>query len=368
MAPRRSGGGGIFISSSSASCSSSAFIATSSKIYLGYFATFFIIDSALLWIASRLLFKLQRGRPLLRWLLILSIILTVFDHAWDVLFLVLGECSITGVDLSVKLALVSSFLDVVAISLLVGVVMVSLCKRLHHIANMAPRLIAILHGLWAAGFACFYFIAMCLYAAITTKQLDFSSSYGRRKALASLVMGWNGMMTLAGVVLLLGMLSTAFNLVGPLSRCRHQKSSSLSIIVSFLALSSVCFGASFLAHQILVYRMFWKTTSVIDARDGYYALVFLNLFFYSSTFLFALLVTVSPAFSDNEPSNDVHHPVPQQLAYALPVQQNPPDPHILLMQQNAQQPYPPVGMTQPYQPTQQHPYHPHHNTPPAPYY
>lgn len=146
-------------------------------------------------------------------------------NGWDLLFLVLGECNITDVDLIVKLSLVSGFLGVIAASLLVGAVMVSICKRLHQVANMSPRLIAIIHGLWAAGFAFIYFVATCLFAVITTREIDFSSSSRRRRGWAGLVVGWNGVMTFAGVVLLLGMLSTAFNLISSMSRCKALKSS-----------------------------------------------------------------------------------------------------------------------------------------------
>ncbi|KKZ61836.1 hypothetical protein EMCG_03625 [[Emmonsia] crescens] len=360
MAPRRGGhfGGG----GSSSACSSNAFALTSNRIYLGYFIAFLLVDAVLLSMASRRLFKPKRGGPLVRWLLMLSIILSVFIHGWDLLFLVLGECNITDVDLIVKLSLVSGFLGVIATSSLVGAVMVSICKRLHQVANMSPRVIAIIHGLWAAGFAFIYFVAACLFAVIATREIDFSSSSRRRRGWAGLVVGWNGVMTFAAVVLLLGMLSTAFNLISSMSRCKALKTSSLRRDIPFLALSSVCFGASFLAHQILAYRVSWKAVSSFDLRDGYYAVVFLSLFFYSSTFLFALLVATSPALTDNELQNVAQDPNQQQTNYAYPIQSQTP-----LMQQYSQQPYTSAPQTQPYQPPHQL-YDPHHNPAPTPSY
>ncbi|OJD16581.1 hypothetical protein AJ78_03272 [Emergomyces pasteurianus Ep9510] len=366
MAPRRGGGGGgSFGGSSSASCSSSAFTSTNDQIYLGYFIAFFVIDSVLLWMASRL-FKLKRSDPFVRWPLMLSVILNVFIHGWNLLFLVLGECGAIGINLNVKLSLVSGFLSVIATSLLVGAVMVPICKRIHQVANMSPRLIATLHGLLVTGFAVFYFIAACLIAAITTMESGFST-YRRRRALASLIVAWNGVVTFTGVVLLLGMLSTAFNLVSPMSRSKVLQSSSLRRNILCLALSSICFGAFFLADRIVAYRVTWKQSSNYDLLVSYYAMEALCLFFHSLTFLFALLVATSTALTDGVQSVAQEQPAQPQSNYAYPIQSNPPDFNVPLMQQYPQQSYPPVPSVQPYQQPHQL-YDPHHHPVPAPYH
>ncbi|OAX82444.1 hypothetical protein ACJ72_03206 [Emergomyces africanus] len=342
MAPRRGGGfGGSFGGGSSASCSSSAFKSTNNQIYLGYFITFFVIDSVLLWMASRL-FKLKRSYPLVRWPLMFSVILNVFIHGWNLLFLVLGECGATGLDLTAKLSLVPGFLSVISTSLLVGVVMVPICKRIHEVANRSPRLLVIIHGLWAAGFAVSYFIAACLFAAITVMEVSYSI-YRRRWTLAGLVDGWNGVMTLASVVLLLGMLSTALNLVSPMSRCKVLQSSPLRCNILCLALSSVCFGAFFLVDRIVAYRVNWKRSSNYDMVIAYYAM--------------EALYGVQSVPQEQPP---------HQANYAYPIQSNPPDAHVPLMQQYPQHSYPPVPSVLSYQQPHQL-YDPHHQPVPAPY-
>ncbi|KAL2375300.1 hypothetical protein BDBG_05777 [Blastomyces gilchristii SLH14081] len=366
MAPRR-GGGGIFSGGSSASCSSSAFTSELPRIDLGYLATYLLIDLVLLWVAARKLFRFKHSnKPPGRWLLMLSIIPRVCAHAWSLLFLVLDQCLITTPELTVKLALVSTFLHVIAISLLVGALMVSICKRLHQIANMSPRLIAILHGLWTGGFAGSYLIAMCIYAAEAVQQFEYSSSFSSSPALESLARARNGLMILAGVLFVAGMLSTAYTLLSAMSRGSNLKTSSLRRYAPFLAATCVGFAATFLAEQIVTYRLLRGT---YVTPDSYYAVRFLYMFFYSASFLLAVLIVTSPALANNEPPGVVQETFQQQPAasYAYPVQPNPPGPNVPLMQQYPQQSYPPVPPVQPYQANQQ-PYDPHSPRPPAAYY
>ncbi|OJD28102.1 hypothetical protein ACJ73_00499 [Blastomyces percursus] len=230
---------------------------------------------------------------------------------------------------------------------------------------MSPRLIAVLHGIWTGGFAGFYLIAMCIYAAVTVQQFEYSSSFSSRRALKSSIKAWNGIMILAGVLLVAGMLSTAYTLLSAMSR-GSNKTSSLRGYAPFLAATCVGFGATFLAEQILTYRVFWESRGAYVTPGEYYAALFLYMFFYSASFLLAVLIVTSPALTNNEPPGVVQETFQQPASYAYPVQPNPPGPNVPLMQQYPQQSYPPVAPVQPYYANQQ-PYDPHNPQPPAAY-
>ncbi|PGH00219.1 hypothetical protein GX51_05916 [Blastomyces parvus] len=364
MAPRRGGGGGgSYFGGGTPSCSRYAFESGTAKVSLSYNVVYLVIGIVLLWVASRKLFKVKHGnKPPGRWLLILSLTLIVCAQAWFLVFLVLGQCTITSGRFNTKITLVATFLNVLAVSLLVGALMVSICKRLHEVANMAPRRIAMLHGLWAGAFAGFYFISACIYAAISTLQFEYSSSRSSYRALGGLIRGWNGVLTLAGVILLAGMASTAYTLLSAMSR-GNLKTSSLRRYLPFLAVSCVGLGVTFLADLILTYRLFWAVrNSYIVSAGGYYALTFIYMLFYCLSSLLAVLVVASPAMTNNEPQGVTHEAFPQQQpSYAYPVQQNPPDANVPLMHQYPQQSYPPVPPVQPYNAHQQ-------PQPPASYY
>ncbi|KLJ08798.1 hypothetical protein EMPG_15766 [Blastomyces silverae] len=366
MAPRR-GGGGSFGGGSSASCSSYAFSIVTSKIDLVYFVAYLIIDSVLLWLAKRKLFgSKDGGKPPGRRYLMVSITVMVLAHTWGLVFLVLGQCDITNIPLSAKLSLVGVFLSVIATSSLVGALMISICKRLLQVANMSPRIIAILHILLSGGFAVFYFIATCIFIPLITEQFGYSSTNTE-----SLVMAWNGVMTLAGVLLVVGMLSTAYTLMATMSRGASLKASRLRRYAPFLAVSCVGFGATFLAQQILTYSFAWKP-SVSVTRGSLHALGFIFMFCYSSSFWFAVLFAASPALTNNERRSVAEEPFQQQQpTYEYPVQPNALGPNVPLMQQYPQQSYPQqsypsVPPAQPYHANQQ-PYDPHHPKPPAAY-
>ncbi|PGH15220.1 hypothetical protein AJ79_02585 [Helicocarpus griseus UAMH5409] len=373
MAPRRGGGGGRGGSSSPSKCSlNNAFSSPYDKITIAFFAVFLVIDFLLLMVAWSKLVNQKRGRPAARWGLLISVFLMVFIHAWDIVFITLNECAVTDYDLYPKVQLVSVYLELFAIASLVGVVAVWICKRLHQAANMSPKLIAIFHGLWVAAFAGFYFIAVCIYAAVIAFQTSSSSSSRTRRRLAArLSKAWNGVMILAAVILLLGMISTVFNLLISRSRCAALKSSSLRKHIPLLAICSFCFGVVVLIRQVFSYRVRWSGPMDDNWINGYFAMQFLQMFFYSTTFLFALLAAASPALLDWDKVPAAHIPVQQTPSYAFSsTQPNQSQQHVqapLIQpspQSSPQQTYPAVPTPQPYShyPT----YEPYSNQTPAP--
>ncbi|KAK2787549.1 hypothetical protein FQN53_004998 [Emmonsiellopsis sp. PD_33] len=315
MAPRRGGGGGSFGSVSS--CASGAFSTKASQAQIAFNAIFSFFNLVLLVMAFRRMCGGKGANTPGRWALIVALFLSVICALWNLVVQVLYECAVTSGNFYVNLSIAPVFFRWLSDILLVGAVMVAICKRLHQIAGMHPRVLAIGHGALAAIFALFYFIAVCLSAAITAMDINSYSSgsdyYDQARTLALLEKARRGVMTAAGVFVVIGMISTAINLTTARSRCGALKNGAL---VPLLATTSFCYAAMILISEVVVSRL----QTMVSSNDGYIdALLtfqFLNMFFNVAAFYFALRVAAAAALGDSVTSNGNHPPVQQQQNYA----------------------------------------------------
>ncbi|KAK2796992.1 hypothetical protein FQN50_009361 [Emmonsiellopsis sp. PD_5] len=345
MAPRRGGGGGGSFGSV-ASCASGAFSTKSSQAQIAFNAIFSFFNLVLVVMAFRGMCGGKGANTPGRWALIIAIFLSVICSLWNLVVQVLYECAVTSGNFYVNISLAPVFLRWLSDILLVGAVMVAICKRLHQIAGMHPRVLAIAHGVLAAIFSLFYFIAVCLSAAITALDINSYSSYSsdsdyydEARTLALLEKARRGVMTTAGVFVVIGMISTAINLSTARSGCgalkngvSHSYSLNSSrvpmlsysvgsdtypqVLVPLLAASSFCYAAMILISEVVVSRL----ASMVSSDDGYISAVlafqFLNMFFNVAMFYFALRVAAAAALGDSFTSNGTHPPVQQQQNYA----------------------------------------------------
>ncbi|KAK2787140.1 hypothetical protein FQN52_007407 [Onygenales sp. PD_12] len=316
MAPRRGGGGGGSFGSVS-SCASGAFSTKASQAQIAFNAIFSFFNLVLLVMAFRRICGGKGANTPGRWALIVALFLSVICVLWNLVIQVLYECAVTSGNFYVSLSIAPVFFRWLSDILLVGAVMVAICKRLHQIAGMHPRVLAIGHGTLAAIFALFYFIAACLSAAITAMDINsyYSGSdyYDEARTLALLEKARRGVMTAAGVFVVIGMISTAINLTTARSRCGALKNGAL---VPLLATTSFCYAAMILITEVVVTRLQTMVSSNAGYIDALLTFQFLNMFFNVATFYFALRVAAAAALGDSLPSNGNHPPVEQQQNYA----------------------------------------------------
>ncbi|KAL3491125.1 hypothetical protein BJX62DRAFT_237543 [Aspergillus germanicus] len=320
MAPRRGGGYGGG-GSSSVSCSDSAFDWEGSRVYIAFYALFFLVALTLSIIGSSKCKRAkQNGRRLLAWgWLYTSIIFALFSYIISIILQVLSECAISYSDEIYPGYIVNNWLFEISLFILNAVILISISKKLHtefgqgsaNVLGVQKGYVVVLFILVVTGLA--------LDTAITV--LDFSSGSDREKAF-DLVEPRKGIWTTYHTLSVLGILiasATIFKSVfggAGFSRPKKLTGWVSTLLIGALGFNLTSLGGYVNANFKNISDL--STSELIALQRSAQAVYFLISFFYFVAFYAALEVGVYGAHIQPAPANP---------AYAVPgVAQHGPNP------------------------------------------
>ncbi|KAE8326001.1 hypothetical protein BDV39DRAFT_97276 [Aspergillus sergii] len=309
MAPRRGGGsysGGSSSSSSSSSCDGSAFSSQAAQITIAFHALFFLVFCGLFCFATfKLIRSKQKGRAIRRWFpLGFSIVFSIVAVVLNIILFTLVQCDITSITLYQRVSLVPSWLSALAYFLLIALIMVPVCKRLLQGNRKIAKMVTIVHTIYVVVLG----IILLCHLAIYTHLVD--ASYRGTLVSASTLRHHQMRLATAYTVLsVIGMLMAAANMLFALTRGHHLRRGILFPATILLILSSLGMTVLDLSNHIIIdYLQADYIRKGIDAYNrSLEAQNFLGYFFYSVTFLMALLVASSNQLSDNASTGPVKH-------------------------------------------------------------
>ncbi|KAB8269507.1 hypothetical protein BDV30DRAFT_187560 [Aspergillus minisclerotigenes] len=315
MAPRRGGGsysgGSSSSSSSSSSCSGSAFSSQAAQITIAFHALFFLVFCGLFCFASfKWIRSKQKGRALRRWFpLGFSIVFSIVAVILNIVLLTLIQCDITSITVYQLVSLVPGWLSALAYFLLIALIMVPICKRLVQGNRKIAKMVTIVHTIYVVVLG----IILLCHLAIYTHLVD-ASYRGTLVSGSTLRYHQIKLATAYAVLAVIGMLMAAANMLFALTRGHHLRRGILFPAIILLILSSLGMTVLDLANHIIIdYLQAEYISKGIDAYNrSLEAQNFLGYFFYSLTFLMALLVASSNQLSDNTSTGPVKHLQNQQ--------------------------------------------------------
>ncbi|KAL2857304.1 hypothetical protein BJY01DRAFT_242376 [Aspergillus pseudoustus] len=321
MAPRRGGGGGGY-GGSSVSCSDSAFERQGSRIYIAFYALFFVTALVLSIIASS---KAKRakgtGRPLIAYgWLSTSIIFAMFSYIISIVVLVLNQCAISYSDDLYPAYIVSSWVSTLSFFILNAVILISFSKKLHTEYGQGPATIL---GVQKGYVALLLVLALASLALSTTDNVaiydkgDYSLHY-------DLVEPQKGVVTTYYTLSVVGILIASGTIIksvfGGSGFSRPKK---LTSWVSALLVGALGFNVTLLADYVNI--AFRSTTNMTRSEaesleKSQQATYFLISFFYLLAFYAALevgaygasAVTANPAYTVPAAQHNPVYPQPHQ--------------------------------------------------------
>ncbi|KAL3448107.1 hypothetical protein BJX65DRAFT_275883 [Aspergillus insuetus] len=308
MAPRRGGGYGGG-GGSSVSCSDSAFDWEGSRVYIAFYALFFLVALALSIIGSSKCKRAkQNGRRLLAWgWLYTSIIFALFSYIVSIILQVLSECAISYSDEIYPGFIVNNWLAEISLFILNAVILISFSKKLHtefgqgsaNVLGVQKGYVVLLFILVATGLA--------LDTAITV--LDYSSLSDREKAF-DLVEPRKGIWTTYYTLSVLGILIASATIIksvfGGAGFSRPKK---LTGWVSTLLIGALGFNLTNLGGYVNVNfknTAALSTSELIALQRSAQAVYFLISFFYFVAFYAALEVGAYGAHIQTAPVNPTY--------------------------------------------------------------
>ncbi|KAB8221595.1 hypothetical protein BDV33DRAFT_76723 [Aspergillus novoparasiticus] len=326
MAPRRGGGsysGGSSSSSSSSSCNGPAFSSQAAQITIAFHALFFLVFCGLFCFATfRLIRSKQKGRALRRWFpLGFSIVFSIVAVILNIILFTLVQCDITSITLYQIVSLVPSWLSALAYFLLIALIMVPICKRLVQGNRKIAKMVTVVHTIYVVVLG----IILLCHLAIYTHLVD--ASYRTHVLVSASTLRYHQirLATAYTVLSVIGMLMAAGNMLFALTRGHHLRRGILFPAIILLILSSLGMTVLDLANHIIIdYLQADYIRKGIDAYNrSLEAQNFLSNFFYSATFLMALLVASSKQLSDNASTGPVKHLQNQQKYTSVSQAQQP---------------------------------------------
>ncbi|KAL2862413.1 uncharacterized protein BJX67DRAFT_297383 [Aspergillus lucknowensis] len=149
MAPRRGGGGSWDVSGPS--CSDDAFETEQSRVYIAFYALFFVAFAILFIVgSSRANRSKQRGRPLVAWSwLALSLLCGLGAQLAAIIDLTLGECDIASQSDLLPALIIWDWLDILSKLILNAVILTSLTKKLQQHFASTPSSVLRLQAAYA---------------------------------------------------------------------------------------------------------------------------------------------------------------------------------------------------------------------------
>ncbi|KAE8370635.1 hypothetical protein BDV27DRAFT_35646 [Aspergillus caelatus] len=315
MAPRRGGGsysGSSSSSSSSSSCSGAAFSAQAAQITIAFHALFFLVFCGLFCFAAfKLIRSKQKGVALRRWFpLGFSIVFSIAAVILNIVLFTLTQCDIASITVYQLVSLLPSWLSALANFLLIAVIMIPICKRLVQGNRKIAKMVTIVHTIYVIVLG----IILLCHLAIYTHIIDASYRTGDRVNASTLRHHQMRLATAYTVLSVIGMLMAAANMLFALARGRHLRRGILFPAIILLILSSLGMTVLDLANHIIIdyLQREYLQKGVGAFNRSLLAQNFLLYFFYSATFLMALLVASSNQLSDKASTGPVKHLQDQQ--------------------------------------------------------
>ncbi|KJK64088.1 hypothetical protein P875_00138499 [Aspergillus parasiticus SU-1] len=238
----------------------------------------------------------------------------------NIVLLTLIQCDITSITVYQLVSLVPGWLSALAYFLLIALIMVPICKRLVQGNRKIAKMVTIVHTIYVVVLG----IILLCHLAIYTHLIDVSYR-GTLVSASTLRYHQMRLATAYAVLSVIGMLMAAANMLFALTRGHHLRRGVLFPVIILLILSSLGMTVVDLANHIIIdYLQADYIRKGIDAYNrSLEAQNFLGYFFYSVTFLMALLVASSNQLSDNASTGPVKHPQNQQKYPSISQAQQP---------------------------------------------
>ncbi|KAJ0417324.1 hypothetical protein BJY00DRAFT_210569 [Aspergillus carlsbadensis] len=307
MAPRRGGGYGGS-GSSGVSCSDSAFGWEGARVYVAFYALFFLVALVLSIIGSSKCKRAKKnGRRLVAWgWLYTSIMFALCSYIVSIVLLVLSECSISYTDEIYPGYIVNNWLSEISLFILNAVILIALSKKLHTEFGQGPASILGVQK----GYVVLLFVLVTAGLSLDTAYTVFGySSLSDRLKAFDLVEPRKGIWTTYYTLSVLGILIASATIIksvfGAAGFSRPKK---LTSWVSALLIGALGFNITNLGGYI---NVAFKSTSALSTSDlialqrSQQAVYFLVSFFYFLAFYAALEVgghgaqtpTANPAYA-----------------------------------------------------------------------